>query len=50
MQELDRYLFQKKTANKKYIYYVYIVYAMFCAKKRKYPMGILWVWYGYPMV
>ena len=20
------------------------------AKNAKYPMGILWVWYGYPMV
>ena len=23
---------------------------MIFAKKAKYPMGILWVWYGYPMV
>ena len=24
--------------------------SVFCAKSEFYPMGILWVWYGYPMV
>ena len=29
--------------------YIYSV-SVKCAKKAKYLMGILWVWYGYPMV
>ncbi len=28
----------------------YIVKVPFCANLAFYPMGILWVWYGYPMV
>ena len=28
----------------------YIVQSAFCAKIVKYPMGIIWVSYGYPMV
>ena len=28
----------------------YIVRVRFCANLAVYHMGILWVWYGYPMV
>ena len=43
-------LLTKEKAIKKYIYYVYIVQSRKSAKNVKYPMGILWLCYGYPMV
>ena len=43
-------LFYSKKKIKKYIYIVYIVYEQKMQKNGKYPMGILWVCYGYPMV
>ena len=58
INRLQRYNFFLNCANlffvqksvEKYIYYVYIVRAHKMQKKVKYPMGILWVCYGYPMV
>ena len=40
----------KNTSKSIYILCIYIENVMKCAKWSKYPMGILWVCYGYPMV
>ena len=46
---LFEYFYMKERQNVYNTTY-YIVKACFFAKRPKYPMGILWLWYGYPMV
>ena len=50
-KESEKRLISTKNSSKSiYIHSIYIVYVAFFAFSRVYPMGILWEWYGNPMV
>ena len=47
---IKTYFISRKATKSIYILCIYIVKGTKMTKNRVYHMGILWVWYGYPMV